>query len=116
MLGQDLLLGATRLIALGWVQGVDAIDAAGSPVEPWDDTAVAWSLLGALVAALERRTPSGQPPPVSELAAACSALVDYVNHDILSTWNDARERTQGQVLAALHAAAENASDHRASWN
>jgi hypothetical protein len=116
VLGRELLLDAAELVSRGWVQGVDAIDANGAAVEPWDDAAAAWSLLGALVASLERRVSPGLPPAVDELAGACAALVPYVDHDVLSTWNDAPERTRGEVLAALYAAADDSSDQAGSWN
>jgi hypothetical protein len=116
VLGRELLLEAAELVSRGWVQGVDAIDANGGAVEPWDESAAAWSLLGALVASLERRPAPGGLPAVGELAGACTALVPYVDHDVLSTWNDAPERTQGEVLAALRAAAADAADRAGSWN
>jgi hypothetical protein len=116
MLGCELLLGAADLVARGWVQGTDAVDANGTPVEPWSQSAVGWSLLGALVAALQRRTPAGGPPPVGELAAACVALVEYVDHDLLDVWNDDPHRTQADVLAALRAAIEEARNPGHAWN
>ncbi len=116
MLGQALLLGAAELVGHGWVQGTAAVDVDGTPVEPWDDTAVAWSLLGALVASLERRTRPGEALAVSELAAACVALVDHIDEDLLDAWNDAPGRVQADVLTVLRAAIGDVVADGCSWN
>ena len=116
MLGQALLLEAAELAARGWTQRAEAIDAAGNPVDPWDEAAVAWSLLGALVAAMERRTPPGGALVVAELAAACVALLPYVDDDDLKTWNDVPQRTQADIVSGLRAAADDAGDPGVSMN
>lgn len=54
--GLTLLLQARKLIGQGWTQHADARDCEEQAVEPWSPHAVAWSLLGALVAALEAET------------------------------------------------------------
>ena len=52
--GQRLLQDARLLVADSWCRGVDARDADGFEVAPWDERAASWSLLGAMVAVLEQ--------------------------------------------------------------
>jgi hypothetical protein len=100
-----LLRRARELIGGGWTQGADARAADGTPLDPWLDEATAWSLLGALVAALEEGEAHDRPLPLTELALALDALAGFVDDDSLARWNDAPERTLGQVESALAAAA-----------
>ena len=93
---------AHDLIERGWSQHVDARAADGSAVHPCDDTATSWSLLGALVAALERVAGAeGERPAFDELARTCVRLADVVDSDSLEDWNDDPARTHDEVLAAL---------------
>src|ERR1041385_1652270 len=103
-----LLRRARELIGSGWTQGADARAADGTPLDPWSDEATAWSLLGALVAALEEGEAHDPALPLTELALALDALAGFVDDDSLARWNDAPERTLGQVEAALAAAAAEA--------
>jgi hypothetical protein len=105
-----LLLRSRQLVAAGWTQGADARAADGREVDPWADDAVAWSLLGALVAALEEQQtrPEGELP-LEELAVALHALAGCVDDDSLTVWNDTSKRTGAEVEAALAAAAEEAA-------
>ncbi len=101
-----LLLRARDLVAAGWTQAADARAADGREVDPWADDAVAWSLLGAVVAALEeQQADAGGELPLGELAVALHALAGFVDDDSLTGWNDAPRRAQGEVEAALTAAA-----------
>jgi hypothetical protein len=101
-----LLDRARRLIARGWTQHADARAADHSPVHPWDDRAASWSLLGALVAAVEHTAATrGEQTAMSELAHTCILLADTVDTDSLEHWNDSPERTRNDVLAALDHAA-----------
>jgi hypothetical protein len=111
--GSGLLADASSLIRQGWTQHAEARDADALPVDPWSDEAVCWSLLGALVAALERRTPRGENPDVVELAAACVRLAYAVEEASLEGWNDAVGRSQGEVLDVLVHALDEALDGRA---
>jgi hypothetical protein len=105
-----LLLRSRRLVAHGWTQGADARAADGREVDPWADDAVAWSLLGALVAALEeQQAQSGGELPLEELAVALHAPAGCVDDDSLTVWNDTSRRTGAEVEAALAAAAEEAA-------
>lgn len=101
-----LLRHARRLIERGWTQHADARAADNSVVHPCDGRAVSWSLLGALVAAVEDVAGSeGEPAALGQLARTCTLLADIVDTDSLDQWNDARERVRDDVLAALGQAA-----------
>ena len=93
---------AHDLIDRGWAQHADARAADGNAVHPCDDTATSWSLLGALVAALESVAGlDGERPAFDELASTCVRLADIVDSDSLEDWNDDTARTHDEVLAAL---------------
>ena len=68
--GLLLLSEARELIAHGWTQGADARDASGAAVDAWAPSAGRWSLLGALVAVLERQAATTGEMRRDELAAA----------------------------------------------
>jgi hypothetical protein len=97
---------ARQLIERGWTQYADARRADGSIVHPCDGGAVSWSLLGALVVAVEGVAVSeGEHAAIGELARTCVLLAEIVDSDSLEEWNDAGERTREDVLAALEQAA-----------
>ena len=50
---EHILMRAHELVAYGWCQGADARDQRDGPVPPWSEEARSWSLLGALVAAVD---------------------------------------------------------------
>lgn len=99
--GLRLLGQARTLVAHGWCSGADARDAHGGDVEPWDEAACSWSLLGALVAVLEREAATSGEVPLEELAAALYALADVIDVPSLASWNDEPLRTPREVLDAL---------------
>ena len=99
--GLGLLHDARRLLAVSWCQGADARDAAGCEVDPWDENAASWSLLGAMVAVLEEEASLVDELPVAELAAALYALSGLIETDSLVEWNDDPRQTQANVLAVL---------------
>jgi len=104
--GRRLLRNAGTLVAASWTQNADARAADGTAVDPWDDDAVSWSLLGALVASHERLlTHVEETGALSGLAVACLLLAGVVDSDSLTDWNDLAERTQTQVLDAIDTAA-----------
>jgi hypothetical protein len=105
----ELLHRACDLVRSGWSQHADARTAEGTEVRPWQETAVAWSLVGALVAALEERSDRGRELPLDHLAAALNELADFVDDDSLTNWNDEASRTQHEVAGALEAAASSAA-------
>jgi hypothetical protein len=100
------LKSAGRLVAACWTQNADARAADGSAVDPWDNDAVCWSLLGALVASYERLlTLEDETVALSALAMACLLLAEVIDSDSLAEWNDLPERTHPHVLAAINTAA-----------
>jgi hypothetical protein len=113
-IGTGLLQQARQLVERGWTQHADARAADNSVVRPWDDRATTWSLLGSLVAAVERiAATDGEHTAIPELARTCILLADLLDTDSLEHWNDASERTGGDVIAALdNATALAASQHR----
>jgi hypothetical protein len=100
-----LLREARALVAKAWCRGAEARDSAGTKVSPWDDRAASWSLLGAIVAVLEREASGDRELPTPELATALYALADLVDSDSLVEWNDRPRQTQGNVVAVLDRAA-----------
>jgi hypothetical protein len=114
-----LLRRARALVGSGWTQGADARAADGTPLDPWSNEATAWSLLGALVAALEEGKAHDQALPLTELALALDALAGFVDDDSLARWNDSPGRTLAQVESALAAAAteaERSSSHTVGFS
>jgi hypothetical protein len=104
--GLRLLREARALVAEAWCRGAEARDDAGSKVSPWDDRAASWSLLGAIVAVLEREASRDREPSIPELATALYALAELVDSDSLVEWNDRPRQTQGNVVAVLDRAAD----------
>ena len=102
--GLRLLRDARALVSEGWCRGADARSSDGEAVDPWDERAVAWSLLGAIVAVLEREANEWGEMPLEELASALYAIADVVDVDSLAAWNDAPGRTQAEVAGVLAAA------------
>ncbi len=101
----QLLRSACDFVQRGWTQHAEGRDAHEAAVEPWHPTATSWSLLGALVAALEVQTDGGTELPLVQLADALDALALFVDSDSLADWNDDPRRTQGDVIAVLDKAA-----------
>jgi hypothetical protein len=99
--GRTLLVHARQLVENGWTQHADARTADGQVVDPWNPAAVCWSLLGALVAALEAQTDDDDQFAIGQLAVACVSLAQVLDRDSLTTWNDDPSRTRESVLAAL---------------
>jgi hypothetical protein len=103
--GLRLLRDARRLVAESWCRGADARDAFGVEVDPWDERASSWSLLGAMVAALEQEAVERGELPLDELASALYALASLIETDSLVDWNDDPRQTQAKVLGVLDQAA-----------
>lgn len=87
----------------GWTQGADARTAEGDPTEPWAPDASSWSLLGALVAALEE-DPTDDTIKLPALARALDALAALIDDDSLQAWNDRPNQTRENILAMLDVA------------
>jgi hypothetical protein len=73
---------------------------------------MSWSLLGAIVAVLEREALESGEMPLEELAAALYALADVIEADSLVAWNDDPRRSQTEVLSVLDRAA---AAYEAPW-
>jgi hypothetical protein len=101
----QLLGRAHGHVRQGWCQGADATDAFGEPVEPWSAEAVRWSLLGAIVVALDRAESStSHELALPALAEAMGALADLIYEPSLARWNDDPLRSQQEVLTVLERA------------
>jgi hypothetical protein len=100
----ELLGRVHAYVRKGWCQGADATDASGEPVEPWSAEAARWSLLGAVVAALDRPESPGHELPLTALAVALGALADLIYEPSLARWNDDPLRSQQEVLTVLERA------------
>jgi hypothetical protein len=112
-----ILERASDLVAFGWAQGADARDAFGAPVHPWSSSACRWSLLGALVAALD--APALVPEedlPLSDLAVALGALAELIAEPSLADWNDSAERSRSEVLRTLELARRRLSQPQPNLN
>ena len=96
--GLRLLEAVRLLLASGWSRGADARDRDGHPVHPWDGAAESWSVLGALVAVLEREAVTNGELPLEEVAAALYAIADVIHVDSLELWNDAVAESQADVV------------------
>lgn len=105
----ELLQRACDLVRSGWSQHADARSAEDVEVQPWHEAAAAWSLLGALVAALEQRADHGRDLPLDDLAAALNELAELIDDDSLTNWNDEPTRTHDDVINTLEAAANSAA-------
>ena len=111
--GQRLLQNARNLVAESWCHGADARDVNGFEVDPWEDDAASWSLLGSVVAVLEREASLAGELPLDELGAALYALADLIETDSLVDWNDDQAQTQANVVAVLEQAAATYEDNYA---
>ena len=105
----EFLQRACELVRAGWSQHADARSAEGVEVQPWHDAAVAWSLLGALVAALDERADHGRDLPLDDLAAALNELAGLIDDDSLTNRNDEPSRTHDEVVGVLKAATTSAA-------
>jgi hypothetical protein len=99
-LASEILSDAADLVARpgGWTQRSVAKDRDGLSVEVESPAACSFCLIGALDRASIGCTPARM------LLAAELALTELIDSDSLATWNDASERTQEEVVAALRAA------------
>jgi hypothetical protein len=102
----EILSRAHDLVSFGWCQGADARDATHLPVQPWSSKACYWSLLGALVAALDAPPDAMPESPelIAELRLALVAVSETMTAWSLEDWNDDTERTQAEVIETLAAA------------
>jgi hypothetical protein len=109
--GLRLLQNARKLVAYSWCHGADARDGNGIEVQPWDEEAASWSLLGAIVAVLEHEASGGGELPLAALGSALYALAELIETDSLVDWNDDPHQTQENVVAVLDRAAAGYRDN-----
>lgn len=94
-----VLLTASEIIGRGWTQGAWARDRHGAKVSGASLTAVCWCAGDAIFTAAKQLNGD-----LKLVGAACKVLRQHIGCDIAS-WNDAPERTQAEVVAALRDAA-----------
>jgi len=97
----ELLAEARVLVQRGWCQGTCARDCEGRPVLPWDERAVSWSAMSALMQAWHNREEGDRAE--DGFRGAARALDDVVKLGPQS-WNDVPDRTSGDILDAFDAA------------
>jgi anti-sigma regulatory factor (Ser/Thr protein kinase) len=104
-LAEALLAGAALHVREGWCQGAAAVDDSGASVVAWSERATAWSLLGALAAALDGpRAVAGGTVPLEALHLAMAALAELIDDRSLAGWNDAPNCSQQSVIETLERA------------
>jgi hypothetical protein len=102
------LADAYGLIESGWCQGAPARDAAGRPIEPESNFAVAWSAPGALLR-LWRRGEVDVQLGLFAFQRANLALAATVGEGV-GAWNDRPGRRQVDVLEAILVALSSVRD------
>ena len=101
-----MLQEARGLLQRGWSRGAQARDPQGHVVLPWSEEAASWSLLGALLATWQVHDMAdadfvAHRADARALGDATQALGEATSTAALDRWNDAEERTLGEVLAAV---------------
>ena len=104
-----MLQEARGLLLRGWSRGAQARDAQGRAVLPWSDDAVAWSLLGALLATWQVHDMSDEDfvahrADAQALGDATQALGEATGTAALDQWNDTEGRNVNEVVAAVDGA------------
>jgi hypothetical protein len=99
----ELLTAARALVLKGWTQGFYARTPAGECVSPESETAAAWCLSGALMAANDGTYDDGM-----EAEYRAFTLLQEAVAAPIPDWNDEPGRTQAEVVEALEKAIEKA--------
>lgn len=94
----EILNAAADLCERGWTQGDFAVNADGRVSAPWDKSAVAWCVIGAVRSCTK---------DAWDVTNAIALLHGYVGQNV-SAWNDTPGRTQAEVVETLRKAAESA--------
>jgi hypothetical protein len=106
-LAEEMLADAYELVLSGWCQGASARDEFNQPTEPASAVARQWSAPGALTRVWQRSShPFG---PAIEAFQVANLVLAAVVHAVPQEWNDAKDRTQWQVLDAIALAAQEVS-------
>lgn len=90
-MSEERKLKPSDYIRKGWCQETFARDAKGNSVDPRSSEACCWCIAGAIKVAYPMTWP-----------VVLERLTDSLQR-IASLWNDAPERTQAEVIAALEA-------------
>ena len=101
---ERILENAIESIKTGWTQEKMARNSDGHEVDPTDDSACRWCLIGALVKSTQNADGSVSMDLGSDYHQATDSLRSLIGNNRLSLWNDAEERTQEDVLTLLNAA------------
>lgn len=101
---ERILESAIESIKTGWTQEKMARNSDGHEVDPTDDSACRWCLIGALLKSTQNADGSVSMDLGSEYRDVTDTLKALIGEDRLSLWNDAEGRTQEDVLALLNAA------------
>ena len=102
----EIIDGMTDRLRKGWCRHYYANTADGTPVEYDDNQAVSWCLVGAL------RLESDDDK--TEMYSVSEEIRNHIDGFSLATWNDARGRTQGEVLELLAKVRQSVSNDRSS--
>ena len=87
---------AYKLVQKGWCQDAFALDAEGKPVSSRSRKAIAWCALGALCRVYMSNDNDRLEQAMKELRLQLPG-----KHSTISSWNDAPERTQAEVVTML---------------
>jgi hypothetical protein len=104
----QLLVRATELVERGWSRSALAEDRDGRQVEPWSESAIRWSPLGALISAWYE----GGGGRVDEFDTAVRALA-LATGGRPAEWNAVPWRTKWHVLSAFERARQYLPEARA---
>ena len=113
------LTEARGLLLRGWSKCAQARDVQGHVVNAWSDEAASWSLVGALLASWHRHDDRLDADFVTHsaearaLADATNALSRATGTLAIDPWNDAAERSRGDVIAAVDRALALLDDRQA---
>lgn len=96
----DILKAARAKVAQGWTQGESARDAYGKPRAATAQDAVCWCVIGAIDSVV---WPNFQPrsEPIAVIRKAIGLESPWMPITSLADWNDAKTRTQAEILAAF---------------
>lgn len=102
-----MLMEARGLLLRGWSKGAQARDERGHVVNAWSSEAAAWSLVGALLASWHRHDDRldidfvAHSAEARALSDATEVLTRATGTLAIDSWNDAPERSLGDVIAAV---------------
>lgn len=99
-----LLKGARKVLARGWCQNAMARDAAGMMVDSWGRRAVAWCLLGAMLAVARRARGLALRQRFAVAFGRLEKHLEAITREPLQPWNDREGRSAADVLRLVDTA------------